>query len=286
MPRRSPSAVLLGCVVVAAALFTAPAALAQPAEGDGTEACVAAHVNAQRLRRDGRMRAAKEALVACSRASCPQVLVEECGPWLREVEQALPSIVFEAVGPDGLDVADARVLIDGEILLERLDGKAVEVDPGEHMLRYERDGWPSIEQMVLIREGDKGRRVAVRFEKAAPPAPTPVKTTRPTPLLVYGLGGLGVVGVGVFATLGAVGLSDRNDLDELGCKPSCPTEDVDDVRRTFLIGDIALAAGVVAIGAAVVVYLTRPEVPAPSIAIRAGTGGRGGGAWARLEASY
>lgn len=284
MRLRCPSP--LGFGAAAVVLTWMPAALAQPAGGEETEACVAAHLTAQRLRRDGRLRAAKESLVACSRSSCPQVLVEECGPWLREVEQTLPSIVFEAVGPDGLDVADARVLIDGEVLVERLDGKAVEVDPGEHVLRYERAGWPSIEQMVLIREGDKGRRVAVRFEKAPAPAQEPVSLPRPTPLIAYGLAGLGVVGVGLFATMGAVGLSQRNDLDDLGCKPSCATSDVDDVRRAFLIGDIALATGVAAIGAAVVVYLTRPAVPAPAIALRVGSRRGPDGVWALVEASY
>ena len=283
---RSRCPTVVGFGVAAVVLTLMPAALAQPAGGEGTEACVAAHLTAQRLRRDGRLRAAKESLVACSRSSCPQVLVEECGPWLREVEQTLPTIVFEAVGPDGLDVADARVLIDGEVLVERLDGKAVEVDPGEHVLRYERAGWPSIEQMVLIREGDKGRRVAVRFEKAPAPLQESVSAPRPTPLIVYGLAGLGVIGVGLFATMGAVGLSQRNDLDDLGCKPSCATSDVDDVRRAFLVGDIALVTGVAALGAAVVVYLTRPAVPAPAIALRVGTGRRPDGVWALVEASY
>lgn len=283
---RARCATGVGFGVAAVVLTLVPAALAQPAGGEDTEACVAAHLTAQRLRRDGRLRAAKESLVACSRSSCPQVLVEECGPWLREVEQTLPTIVFEAVGPDGLDVADARVLIDGEVLVERLDGKAVEVDPGEHVLRYERAGWPSIEQMVLFREGDKGRRVAVRFERAPPKALEPVSQPRPTPLIAYGLAGLGAVGVGLFATMGAVGLSQRNDLDDLGCKPNCATSDVDDVRRSFLIGDIALATGVAAIGAAVVVYLTRPAVPAPTIALRVGTGRRPDGVWALVEASY
>jgi hypothetical protein len=58
------------------------------------------------------------------------------------------------------------------------------------------------------------------------------------------------------------------------------------VRRAFLVGDIALAAGVAAIGAAVVVYLTRPAAPAPAIAVRVGAGRRQNGVWALVEASY
>ncbi|MEJ7729211.1 MAG: hypothetical protein WKG00_08345 [Polyangiaceae bacterium] len=103
MLRRLPA--LAGQVlIVVAVLFGGSRAAAQ----DATNACVDAHVAAQRLRRDGKLRAAREQLVSCARTSCPQVLVRECAAWLSEVEATIPSVLFEATDEAGRDWRRAR----------------------------------------------------------------------------------------------------------------------------------------------------------------------------------
>jgi hypothetical protein len=261
MVRRLPA--LAGrALLVVAVVLGGSRAVAQ----DATNACVDAHVAAQRLRRDGKLRAAREQLVSCARASCPQVLVRECAGWLTEVEATIPSVVFEATDETGRDLVDVRVEVDGQLLLSRLGGSAVEVDPGEHQVRWTHPERKPVEQAVVVREGDRGRRISARLEPLVTPAagggPVAVPEERPVPLATWVLAGVGVAGIGAFGVLGGIGLSREGDLDARGCAPNCPSEDVDSVRTTFLIGDIALGVGVAALAGATIFYLTRPAVPA------------------------
>src|SRR5262245_7018114 len=136
-------------------LFCASDASAQ-SEDALTRTCIDAHVTAQRLRRDRKLRHAREALVACSRDGCPRMLVGECAPWLREVEQSIPAVVIEARAPDGREVADVRVWMDGQVLADRLTGNAIEIDPGEHRFHFELAGAPPVDETLLVSEGDRG----------------------------------------------------------------------------------------------------------------------------------
>ena len=65
---------------------------------------------------------------------------------------------------------------------------------------------------------------------------------------------MGLAGFAVFATMGRIG---QDDLDEQGCAPNC--RDVDDVRRSYAIGDVSLAVGIVATGAALVTLLLHTQ---------------------------
>ena len=65
------------------------------------------------------------------------------------------------------------------------------------------------------------------------------------------------MGLGVFATSGIMGLSQKGDLDN--CKGSCAQSDVDAAKRKFLVADIGLGVGLLSLGAATYFYLTRPE---------------------------
>lgn len=258
MVRRTPALASHVLLVLAAFLVGAPAA-AQ----DATNACVEAHVSAQRLRRDGKLRAAREQLVACARTTCPQVLVRECAGWLTEVEAAVPSVVFEATDENGRDLADVRIEVDGQVLLERLGGTAVEMDPGEHQVRWTHPQRKAVEQAVVVREGDKARRISARLEPlvaGGAGGDTPILEERPVPAATIVLGGIGLAGLAGFGVLASMGLSEESDLDERGCKPNCPSDDVDSVRTKFLIGDIALGVGVAALAGATIFYLTRPSV--------------------------
>lgn len=92
---------------------------------------------------------------------------------------------------------------------------------------------------------------------------SPSTGSRPVPTAVWILGGIGIAGVGSFLGFGLSGLSQRSDLDDR-CKPSCPANDVDAMQRTYLIADISLAVGAVALAAALFVYFTRPVVSGPA----------------------
>ncbi|WP_437581526.1 hypothetical protein [Sorangium sp. So ce887] len=177
--RARPAPTLALALAVAAALaLTGARARAEPHK----RACAAAYERAQGLRRDGKLLAAREALIACSQPTCPAAAVADCGPWLAEVEKSLPTVVIAARDAHGRERLDVRVLVDGRLLAAALDGKALPVDPGPHTFRYQPAWGPAVEERVLIREGEKNRALTVALgasSAGAPASPPPPAASPP-----------------------------------------------------------------------------------------------------------
>ena len=233
--------------------------------GDEKATCIAAYEQAQKFRQEAHMTEAKKKLMVCMRDVCPPVLRKDCDQWLNELNKVMPSIVIAAKGPQGADVADVKVTVDGQLLTEHLDGKAISLDPGMHTFRFEYGEQPAVEQQLLVREGEKNRAVEISFaaEKKASAAPTVTPSAgaekhRPVPASVFVLGTVGVLAMGSFAYFGIEGRSDASKLDK--CKPYCDEADVDTARRKLIIADVSLGVGVVSLGTALYLFLSRPEV--------------------------
>lgn len=248
-------------------------AVALPAAA-GKKECAASYVEAQKLKAQSSFKKAREQLLVCAKDECLEAVRKDCVAWLDEVNAALPSIVVEAIGPDGKETFDVKVTVDGEVLAEKLDVKAIEVDPGTHKLVLEYAGEPTVEQELILRPGQKNKSIAVSFAKKSAtkpaavepepdtgePAPKPSGTGKP-PVLSYVLGGVGLVALGATAYfwLGASG--EERDLESSKCEPSCDSSDVDSIKQKRLIGDIALGVGVAAIGAATYLWLAGKGPP-------------------------
>src|SRR5262249_19486390 len=214
--------------------------------------------------------------IACAQDACPAELRKDCLRWVEEVNRDTPSLVVHAVGADACDLEQARVLVDGQLVAERLEGKPVLLDPGVHAVRVETTGAQPIEQRVVLSEGEKNRVVEFRFAPAgatchapiAPPTPPPTPPPlpppkrppprgRPIPPLVYVLGGVSALSLGIAGGFYISALSQKNTLD--GCRPRCAVSDVDTMRRTYLVGDVLLGVGVVALATAAILFVTRAE---------------------------
>ena len=229
---------------------------------DAKVKCANAYEQAQRTRKNGELRASQKNLLVCTNPVCPAVLRDDCLRWADEVERAMPTVVFAVRDPAGQDVTDVRVLVDGVLLAEKVDGKAHAIDPGSHTLRFESEGSVAVEQVVVILEGEKLRTLSVTLPSAAPvetagPPKVEGEPARPIPASVYVLGAIGIVGLGGFAYFGLKGKSEKSTLDD--CKPGCDPADVDHAKRTFLYGDVALGVGVVSLGIATALFFTRPS---------------------------
>lgn len=136
-------------------------AWAQPVSA---EVCLSTNGKAQSLRAERKLREAREQLKVCSQPSCPSAVQRDCSQWLRDVEAALPTLSFAAKDANGSDLTKVRVLVDGHVLLEELDGSAIPLDPGKHSFTFEHEGAPSVTQELLVNEGDKARKIDVRFD--------------------------------------------------------------------------------------------------------------------------
>ncbi|MGK4001576.1 hypothetical protein WMF31_03050 [Sorangium sp. So ce1036] len=271
MTQRPPRHALAVAIALSALACLTPAR----AHAGDVEACLTASEEGQRLRDEGRLREARARFIACGDAACPALVRSDCAGWLSELEARMPTLILSAQDERGHDVADARVTLDGAPLAARLDGRAVEVDPGEHVLRFERAGSAAVALRLVVREGEKLRRVSARLTSPAAPgagagAPREdagAPSSAGVPILPIALGGVAVAGGVAYA---AFGLSARADADHLRatCAPNCTEAAVDAVRAKVVAANIAFGVGVAALGGAVAaLLLRRPDAAAPAAAV-------------------
>jgi hypothetical protein len=257
--RLGPSSLALA-LLAASRPGSAQEAEATAPERDVKAECAAAYELAQEKRKSGELILARDQLKICIRDACPTFVRNECTEWLAEVETSLPTVVLAARRGDQ-DVDEVRVTMDGQAIADRLSGTAIPLDPGTHVFRFELEGYPPIEQRVLVRVGEKNRRVAVSFgaDEAADGTVSSTAEAEADADVVakgldkrtvsYALAGLGAAALGSFAFFALTGKSDENDLRDR-CSPNCPESDVDSVRTKYLVADISLGVGIASLGAA------------------------------------
>lgn len=260
--------------VLFALAFTATVGVAPPALADDKAECLDAYEKAQRVRQEGKLRESKKQLALCARDACPASIRKDCGRWLDEVDQSIPTVVLRATGANGEDLKDVRVTMDGEPLATSLTGAAVPIDPGAHTFVFTPAGASPVTVEAVVAEGDKRRVIAMKAENAARPIPAEpprddrhdtTATERPVPALTWVLGGVGLLSLGGFGFFALRGASTRSDLDS--CRPFCPQDDIDASKQNYVIGDVFLGVSIVALAGAVILYVTRPEKPVQTVGL-------------------
>lgn len=251
-----------GAARAAAALLTSAALLTAPlVRADDKQACLAASEKAQQLRNEGKLSAAREELLVCGRAECPKLVQQDCTQWMSEVLQILPTIVPGAKDRRGRDLVDVKVSVDGALVAESIDGKAVPIDPGVHTLRFEAAGAPAVEEQVVVKQGEKNRIVTVTLaigeepasaKEGTAPASEPERSSAPIAAYVVGGLGLAALGAALYVQLDANG--DARDLRET-CAPRCAQSDVDDLETRYNIARVTAAVGGAALIAGVVLFI-------------------------------
>ena len=280
----------LARLALVALLATPATARAAPTKNE----CSDAADRAQALRRAGHIAAARAELRTCLSASCPGLIVHDCSQWLDQADQSQPSIVFATKDATGADVSDVRVTIDGKALASRLDGEALDVDPGEHAFAFIANG-VTVTRKLIIREGEKRRRENVVVGAAGPPAPgtvTPVLQhpdaparadtidraatvdpgQQPTHRRVWGaqrIAGVATAGAGVMGlvagsvfgglTFGAVSDQRVDCGSASACRsPKAGQTDHTNATTDSTISTVAFVAGGALVAAGVALYFTAP----------------------------
>ena len=226
------------------------------ADAGSKQACVDAHAEGQLLRNQGKLVLARDKFLKCASTACPPLVATECAGWVAELRAILPSVIFDVTTSLGVRTTDVRVFVDGALLLTRLDGLPHELDPGDHLLRFEgADGWVHEERVSEI-VGEQNRRLTIRRESRLL---VPEAASRPIPALVW-VGGAVTVAAGVaFTTFGLLGTSKESSL-EATCGPhSCSPDDVAVAKRDYVAADVFLGLAGVAAGTAIVAFILRPE---------------------------
>jgi hypothetical protein len=243
-----------------------------PRSKDAKAACLDAFTVAQRLRDVGKLVAARKELMFCSLQQCPELLRNQCVPWLEEVTHSIPTIVVAATDTAGNDTLAVRVKVDEQLVANVLDGRPIMLDPGPRKLVFEHEGERPIEQSIVVRQGEHNRRVEVDFatfrptwdapavddDDTKPRGPVAVATPpKGIPLIVpimFGVaGGAAVIG----AVTGIYSLIRADELEqECASAAGCSQDDIDSgkalAHSSTVSFSIAGAAAVVAVVALVV----------------------------------
>jgi hypothetical protein len=292
----------LGKWAIALTLGMVCSAPSRAGAGGVADRCASLAEEGQDLRAARRLAEARARFTDCARSECPAVVRSDCSRWQGEVAESEPTVVFGARASGNEDVTQVRVSVDGALLVDHLDGKAVGVDPGAHVFRFEREGAPPVERRVLIREGEKNRLLAIEWPppaapdakreatapsaQTAPPLSETPPTVRPSPrdyTWAYLLGAIAVASLGASAVLEVRGVSDWNDLRSgCGASGTCSSSQKSSVEREIWAGNVAFFVGVAALGGATWVVLAQAKKPGVALRVVPRTNG----ASASLSASF
>ncbi len=226
--------------------------------------CVAGYDQAQVLLKSNKLVEARTPLLSCGRPVCPAFVSDDCSRWLAELDVRLPTVVIEAQGPDGQDITDVSIEVDGVPFVSRIDGRSLVINPGEHRFVFRHAESKAVERRIVVAESVRGRRLSVRFERSISASQSSLSTAqrvddaRPGAFKVpstatwalAGLGGLALLSFGYFALDydGRLG-----DLDR--CKPTCNTDDTDRASVSRTLAFVSGGVGVVALGVAATLYV-------------------------------
>jgi hypothetical protein len=254
-------------------------------------ACAVAYEKAQEARVDNRLREAKKHLAICAQSQCPAFIRADCAEWFEEVDQSVPSVVFSAVDATGAETGDVRVLIDGALYSERLDGAPLELDPGEHTFRFEHGDEPPIEQKALIRAGERNRSIQISWFAGKPNDWGPQTEAEPGPLRPYAYvaGGVAAAALVSFGVFGIMGRQQEKSVKEK-CEvnlAACPLDEIDAAESKLLIADISLGVAAVSLLTGAVLFgLSEPKEQATAGRFSVGVGFAPNGGMARVQGSF
>jgi hypothetical protein len=246
------------------------------------EECVDAHGKGQDAREAGQLGRAGKLFLTCAQAACPDLVRSDCARFADELERMQPTVTFAARDGAQHDLPDTQVFVDGVQVASSLgDGKAQNVDPGKHEVRFVH-GADQTTVTVVVAQGEKGRAIVGTFAgpatapaapaAAAPAAPTPPpvpeapKLERPGgPLVLVGLGAAAVAAGGAMFGIGFAKVPSACSLSTHTCAapPNDPVFGKASSSVSLLnAGAVVGGAGAAVFAGSLIWYFAQPLRPA------------------------
>lgn len=224
------------------------------AAGPTKEECVDAHGRGQEQKERGQLVRAKQTFLTCAQSACPALVQSDCARFGEELAQLVPTVTFGARDARAGDLPLTTVYVDDVLVASRLDdGRAYELDPGKHVVRYVHEGRETTVRVVLG-QGEKGRVLLATFVDPTAPKPEAVAST-PTrieeepsrgklPLVVAGIGGAALVaGASLFA-IGLAKVPGNCSTSSHECTVAPNDGALDDAHGAMSLANAGLAIGV------------------------------------------
>jgi hypothetical protein len=237
------------------------------------KACLEAVDVGQKLRDDGKFRAAKDAFLVCSSRACPSAVSAQCTEWLSELERDTPSVMFRVSDRAGKELLEAQLTLDAEASAFSVSAKPMHLDPGTHTVKVALSDGRFSEEKFLLRKGERDRIVSIQIASAPSTAaksensvpetsvkkPSPAETTTTASGSGFVFPTLGWVGASVFVLGGAGALgfglsakSAENEERAKGCAPYCDPSGRSAIETKLLLGNLSLVLAAAGLGLAVV----------------------------------
>lgn len=269
---------LFGSCVVLVGLTSGRMARADSSTEAAT--CNAAFEEADRLLKankggDVDLFAAREQLKICVRPVCAEWQVADCSKSLVAVGERIPTLAVTAADEHGRDVTDVKVLVDGVVLTEHIDGIRHEVRNGSRKIscvypsgktvdlsRTLAEGTHSALRCELPLETPAGSRSGAAMGTSAPSsgahagdATSPPQTLR---YLGFGAIGMGLAGLTVGAIFGLKASSSKTDAN-CDAQNFCDAKPLADARSAATVSTIGFVAGGVFAAGGVLLLALAPK---------------------------
>jgi len=204
-----------------------------------------------------------ELATADARAANEAAVVEQAARRLSELKGRLPKVVVER----GANADTATITLDGVALGDQVIGRAMNVDPGPHVITARAIGFDSFRTTVRVEEAET-KTIVVALTTITEPEPVPPgvgggpRAEPSPPVAAYVAGGIGVVALGTAGVMYALTLGPAKELERECDSLDCPDNVQDTYNRgqTYAtVGNVSLAVGVVGLGLGAVLYLTHEQ---------------------------
>jgi hypothetical protein len=255
--------------------------------GSASNFCASAWKEGDTLAKGGKLRQAMEWMLKCAQPTCKAAVRKQCTASVSQIEADIPTIVPSVTDASGKHLSDVHVVMDGELLASRIDGRGIPVDPGEHEFEFKTDKGSLGTQKAMVPQGQRNVSVNLNLagagngggggggptasSEAAPAAgggeEAAVATSSEEPRSreqasssdgpgfgTYALGVLGLAGVGGYGLLTYWGNKDNQLLD--ACSPDCKPESLDHIRKLYFAGKVSLGVGIAALAGATILWFT------------------------------